>query len=47
MLEMLKNKWTIALIVLILGASYIGGLEAKKDVASEVTTHYIANDLQK
>ena len=46
MLEMLKNKTTIVLIVFILAVALIGGLETKND-AEQVDTNYIANDLQK
>ena len=46
MLEFLKNKTTIALIILVLAVSFIGGLENKKD-ADRVDTNYIANDLYK
>ncbi len=46
MLEILKNKTTIVLIVFVLAVALIGGLETKND-AEQVDTNMTLNDLYK
>ena len=47
MKEMLLNKYTIALILLILTISFIGGLDAKKTAEIERAGGQQINDLYK
>lgn len=46
-MEMLKNKFTIGLIVLVLGVALIGGLQQKKTVEEMVESNGQINELYK
>lgn len=46
-MEMLKNKFTISLIILVLGVALIGGLQEKKTVEKMVESNGQINELYK